>query len=39
MACPVVTSIFLYDSYEAAGNGTHGDIGGLIKDDQTPLGG
>lgn len=30
-------TIFLYDSYEAAGNGTHGDIGGLIRDDQTPL--
>ena len=28
---------FLYDSYEAAGNGIHGDIGGLIRDDQTPL--
>lgn len=30
-------TIFLYDSYEAAGNGTHDDIGGMIKDDQTPL--
>ena len=30
-------TIFLYDSYEAAGNGTHTDIGGLIKDDDTPL--
>ena len=27
-------TIFLYDSYEAAGNGAHGDIGGLIRDDQ-----
>jgi len=30
-------TVFLYDSYEAAGNGTHTDIGGLIKDDDTPL--
>ena len=30
-------TVFLYDSYEAAGNGTHTDISGLIKDDDTPL--